>query len=272
MFVGTAGFIVTVVLLLRYHPKTAHALIASIAALVATWAFLVYIIWINPKEVIVHDPPTAEDIEKAAAPIQKQLDAKTQELTTVTTDRDAEKHRAESATQQLDTYQTQFPTLQSNLAAATNERDNLRKSLEETTSLLNATRAQLGPQSPLLGLDDAKRWNIVAIMSPLTKNGPCIAAVASTDGSRSLKVFDELRVALGEAGWALGQASKSFFPPGITIFYGAPSGHGRECALQLKDLLDSLKIDPVTMTLQEDSQELAQCKCIEVVLGKLDRP
>jgi hypothetical protein len=109
-------------------------------------------------------------------------------------------------------------------------------------------------------------------MSPLTKGNPCIAAVASPDGSGSLNVFDELRVPLGDAGWILTQASKSFFPPGVTIFYGAPSGHNRECALQLKDLLDSLKIDPVTMTLQEDSQELAQCKCIEVVLGKLDRP
>ena len=77
---GTVGFIVTVVLLLRYHPKTAHALIASIAALVATWAFLGYVIWTKPKEVIVHDPPTAEDIENAAAPLRKELDTKTKEL------------------------------------------------------------------------------------------------------------------------------------------------------------------------------------------------
>jgi hypothetical protein len=66
--VGTVGFIVTLVLLIRYHPKTVHALIASIAALVATWAFLAYVIWTKPKEVIVHNPPTAEDIAKATTP------------------------------------------------------------------------------------------------------------------------------------------------------------------------------------------------------------
>ena len=266
---GLAGLIGLGLLLIWYRIKIIHALVA---ALVAAGVVLSYVIWTKPKEVIVHDPPTTEDIEKATALIRKELAAKTQELTTVVTDRDAEKQRADSATQQLATYQTKVPTLQSNLSSATNERDNLRKSLEETTSLLNTTRAQLGPKSPLLGLDDAKRWNIVTTMSPLTKSGPCIAAVASTDDSRSLKVFDELRVPLGDAGWVLGQASKSFFPPGITIFYGATRGHDRECALQLKDLLDSLKIDPVTMTLQEDSQELTQCKCIEIVLGKLDRP
>jgi hypothetical protein len=168
--------------------------------------------------------------------------------------------------------QTQLSRLQSELATATNDGEAFKKTADDLANDLNATRAQLGPKSELLGLDDAKRWNIVATMSPLTKGNPCIAAVASPDGSTSLKVFDELRVPLGDAGWILTQAFKSFFPPGMTIFYGAPRGHDRECALQLKDLLDSLKINPVTMTLQEDSQELTQCKCIEVVLGKLDKP
>ena len=213
----------------------------------------------KPKEVIVHDPPTAADIDKATALVRA--------------DRDAEKQRADDAKSlQAAADQTQLSRLQSELATATNDREAFKKTADDLANELNATRAQLGPKSELLGLDDAKRWNIVTTMSPLTKSGPCIAAVASTDDSRSLKVFDELRVPLGDAGWALGQASKSFFPPGITIFYGATRGHDRECALQLKDLLDSLKIDPVTMTLQEDSQELTQCKCIEVVLGKLDRP
>lgn len=113
---------------------------------------------------------------------------------------------------------------------------------------------RLGPKSELLGLDDAKRWNIVATMSPLPKGNPCIAAVASPDGSRSLKVFDELRVPLGDAGWILTQAFKSFFPPGNDDLRWR-AARPRPGA-QLKDLLDSLKIDPVTMTLQEDSQEL----------------
>jgi hypothetical protein len=213
----------------------------------------------KPKEVIVHDPPTAADIDKATALVRA--------------DRDAEKQRADDAKSlQAAADQTQLSRLQSELATATNDREAFKKTADDLANELNATRAQLGPKSELLGLDDAKRWNIVATMSPSPKGNPCIAAVASPDGSRSLKVFDELRVPLGDAGWILTQAFKSFFPPGMTIFYGAPRGHDRECALQLKDLLDSLKIDPVTMTLQEDSQELTQCKCIEVVLGKLDKP
>jgi hypothetical protein len=127
--IGAVGLIVTVVLLIRYRPKTIHALIVTTASLIATWAFLAYVIWTKPKEVIVHDPPTAEDVEKATAPMRA--------------DRDAQRQRADGATQQLVTYQAQLSTLQSNLASATNERDNLRRSLEETTSLLNAARAQL---------------------------------------------------------------------------------------------------------------------------------
>jgi hypothetical protein len=252
---GTVGFIVTVVLLLRYHPKTAHALIASIAALVATWAFLAYVIWTKPKEVIVHDLPTAEDIKEAI---------------------NAEHKRAANAqSQQAAADQTQISKLQSELAAATNRRDNLQRSLEETTSLLNAARAQVGPQSPLLGLDYAKKWNILVAMNLLTKNSPCSAAIASdstNDGQKSIAVFAEAREVLDNSGWTFGQASKSFFPPGITIIAGAPRGHERECALHLKDLLDSLNVGPVTMTIDESSQDLTACKCVEVVLGKLDKP
>jgi hypothetical protein len=158
----------------------------------------------KPKEVIVHDPPTAADIDKATALVRA--------------DRDAEKQRADDAKSlQAAADQTQLSRLQSELATATNDREAFKKTADDLANELNATRAQLGPKSELLGLDDAKRWNIVATMSPLPKGNPCIAAVASPDGSRSLKVFDELRVPLG--GWILTQAFKSFFPPGMTIFY-----------------------------------------------------
>ena len=78
-----AGLSLTVILLLRYRPKTVHALIFTTAALVATCTVFAYVLWFKPKRVIVHDPPTAEDIAKAATPTQKELDAKGQELTTL---------------------------------------------------------------------------------------------------------------------------------------------------------------------------------------------
>ena len=75
---------------------------------------------------------------------------------------------------------------------------------------------------------------------------------------------------LVHAGWIFPLAIKSFLPPGITITTGG--GHEHECALRLTDLLKSLNISPVTMTTDENNQDLIKCQCIEVDLGKLDRP
>lgn len=196
--VGAGGLMAMTILLASYRLKITHALIVAIAALVATWAFLAYDISTKPKEVIVHDAPTTEDIEKATAPIRA--------------DRDAQKQRADNAQlQQAGADQTQISKLQLASATVTNERDNLRRSLEETTSLLNATRAQLGPKSSLLGLDYARKWNILVAMNLLTKNDPCRAAIASdlggtTDGRKSIAVFTEVREIFDNSGWTFGQA------------------------------------------------------------------
>ena len=276
---GAAGLIGLVLLLIWYRVRSVHGLIA---ALVITSIALVYVFWTKPKEVIVHDPPTAEDIKKTTAPIQNELDVKTQELTTVTTDRDAQKKRADSATQQLATYQTQFPTLQSNLAAATNERDNFQRSLEETTSLLNATRARLGPQSPVLKLDDARRWQVVKSMvegMPSSTQQGCIVDQAfdnrnQADYHRSADIWGEVEEPLFFAGWRFTQVSKAFFPPGISITVGAKSGYAHECATRLKDLLDGLNIRPSIMRVDDGAADLTTCsnQCIEVTIGKLDAP
>ena len=109
-----------------YRVKVIHALIA---ALVVISIVLGYVIWTKPKEVIVNDPPTAEDIAKATAPMRA--------------DRDAEKQRADNA--------------QSQQAAA-------KKTVDDLTNELNSARAQLGPRSPIMRLDDARRWQIVKSM------------------------------------------------------------------------------------------------------------
>jgi hypothetical protein len=237
--IGIVG-IIWMVHLLRWHIFTIlHGLLSALAALLVTLISLGYVIWTRP---------TAEDLE-------------------------TEKQRAANAQSQ---DQAEISKLQSAFEAATNERNNLQRSLEETTSLLNAARAQLGPKSPLLGLDSAKKWNVLVAMNLLTKNNPCSADLASldstTDGRKSIAVFKEILEILDNSRWTFDQASKSFFPPGITIIAGAPSGHERECALHLTDLLKSLNISPVTMTIDENDQDLTACKCVEVILGKLDKP
>jgi hypothetical protein len=87
--ISAFGFIVLISRLREYRLTAIHALIASIAALVATWAFLAYVIWTKPKEVIVQDPPTAEDIEKATAPIKSERDIAIKERDTARQELDA---------------------------------------------------------------------------------------------------------------------------------------------------------------------------------------
>ena len=68
-------------LLKWYRFTTLHILISTVIALLVSWAFLAYVIWTKPNEVIVHDPPTAEDIAKATAPIIAERDAQSKSAT-----------------------------------------------------------------------------------------------------------------------------------------------------------------------------------------------
>jgi Tfp pilus assembly protein PilO len=108
------------VLLIWYRLKVIHALIVTIAALVATWVVSAY---------VVATRPTAEDIDTATAPIKAELKS--------------EKQRADNTQLQLGQLQIQLETAEERLTKA---------------------NAQLGPRSPILRLDDARRWQIVKSM------------------------------------------------------------------------------------------------------------
>jgi hypothetical protein len=125
VLVGAVGLVVMAGLVIWYRLKIIHALIVTIAALVGTWGVFAYMLWTKPKEVIVHDPPTAEDIQKATAPMGA--------------DRDAEKQRADNA--------------QSQQAAA-------KKTVDDLTNELNSTRAQLGRGPPFLDwmMPEGGKW------------------------------------------------------------------------------------------------------------------
>jgi hypothetical protein len=90
--VGLGGLLGLGLLLIWYRVKVAHAIIA---ALMTVCIILGYFVLARPEEVITHDPPTAEDLEKATGPIQQKLDAKIEELASVTADRNSEKQRAD---------------------------------------------------------------------------------------------------------------------------------------------------------------------------------
>jgi hypothetical protein len=90
--VGLGGLFGLGLLLIWYRVKVAHAIIA---ALMTVCIILGYFVFTRQKEVIVHDPATAEDIEKATVPIRRQLVTKTQELASVTAEQNSEKQRAD---------------------------------------------------------------------------------------------------------------------------------------------------------------------------------
>jgi hypothetical protein len=244
---GFFGLIAMVHLLNWHRFTTLHGLISVITALLISWIFLGYVLWTKPKEIIVHGPPTATDVENATAHITKALND--------------EKERADNA--------------QSQLAAAS-------KTLDELTKELNSARAQPGPRSPILALEDAQRWRIVKSMIeglPETKQLGCQVLEAfdmrdQADFHRSADVWGEVQVPLFFAGWRFTQVTKAFFPPGVSITVAEKIGYAHECAIHLKELLDEVKIRPSTVTVDEGATELATCndQCIGVTIAKLDTP
>ena len=165
---------------------------------------------------------------------------------------------------------TQLSDAQSQLASAKAERDAyIAKNNSLRFGYLVASR-----KTKVLGIDDSISMNVIRTMRPLTGTEPCKASVAiddKLDARQGADIVKELRDTLELSGWTFGQMSKSFFPLGISIYSGEPSGHRRECALRLKDLLESLNVRPVNLNTDRDA-ELDQCHCIGIIFGKLESP
>jgi hypothetical protein len=241
--VGAGGLIVMAILLIWYRLKVIHALIVTLAALVATLVVFGY---------VVSTRPTAEDIDKATAPIKAELRS--------------EKQLADNTQRQLGQLQTQLETAEERLTKVT---------------------AQLGPPSSILKLDDARRWQIVKSivegMPEATQQG-CGVDVAydrsnQTEYLKSANVWGEVQLPLYFSGWRFPhQILKTFFPPGFSITVGAKTGYAHECAVRLKDLLDQLNIRPSTVVVDVGNTDLQTCnnqftnQCIEMTISKLDTP
>jgi hypothetical protein len=196
---------------------------------------------------VIWTRPRAEDIENATAPIKIELKN--------------EKQRADNTQIQIGQLQTQLETAEGRLAKAS---------------------AQLGPLSPILKLDDARRWQIVKTMvegMPEATQQGCNVDVAydmsnQPEFHKSADVWSEVQLPLFFAGWRFHQIQKTFFPPGFSITVAAKTGYAHECAARLKDLLDQLSIRPSTVVVDQGATDLATCtnQCIQVAIGKLDTP
>jgi hypothetical protein len=186
LLIGTVGLCATVVLLIRYHPKTTHALIVTAVALLATWAFIAYVISTKPKEI-------AEGIEKATAPMNVELKN--------------EKQRATNAEMEMGQLQTQLEIAEQRLAKAT---------------------SQFGPQSPILRLNDARRYQIIKSMvtgMPTVTRQGCDVGQAfemstQQEYPKNANVWGEVQEPLYFAGWRFHQIPKAVFSPGISITVG----------------------------------------------------
>jgi hypothetical protein len=176
----------------------------------------------------------------------------------------------------------------------TKERDDLQRQLYSTKNEIGGLRDQLNKnihsqqseKSPLVGLDDSRRFQIIKALTdgmPGDKPG-CNVIQAFPPMSPNSAVFQNTAGTWGEvqqplfyAGWRFFGGSNAFIPPGISIVVGAQSGHNYECGLRLKELLDGLGVHPVSLRVDVDSSELAACRsqykldeCIEVTVGELE--
>jgi hypothetical protein len=195
-----------------------------------------------PFSTVFHDPPTAGDIAKATAPIQTELD------------------RAES-----------------NLVAMVKSRDALQR---QNDALHQNFQASDLPKSPILGLDDAKRYQLIKALRDATHGAnnavPCHAMVHSKPNSKwAVDVWPELSDVMTYASWAIegGRTPKTYFPVGITLSSAEDTGTGFNCAFRLSELLVGMNL-PTTLRDKQVTPDLIACEkenpshgCVEIVVG-----
>jgi hypothetical protein len=159
--------------------------------------------------------------------------------------------------------------------------DQMRAERDSLSRERDALRAAVLPKSPWLHLDDAKYWQLLTTLkNSMAGVNSCDVTLeyniqqSTPDVKRTGEIWGEVQPILAYAGWNLTQSnSRAIFPPGITIFVG-DGGRPSACASHLKELLDGLNIGPVRVLSSETTPILQGCQnaCIEVSLGKLERP
>ena len=156
-----------------------------------------------------------------------------------------------------------------NAATVTKERDELRA--QQQSSL---------PKSPI-GLDDAKRFQLIRALHDATANGVNGRAICHTmvqekpNAKWAENVWADLAVILNYSGWLIEgtRTVKTYLPSGVTLSITKDSGDGFNCAFRLSELLVGLKI-PTALRDNQVTPDLIACEkenpthgCIEIVVG-----
>jgi hypothetical protein len=162
-------------------------------------------------------------------------------------------------------------TVVSQLAAAVKERDELK-------AQVNSLQAQSSapPKTPILGLDDEKRWQLVKAIEDLDvyqSNRIKCPAIHSIDSQNKLagQLFEEFYPMIY---YSWGAMEQGFQPPphqpfGITLLTGTDTGIPFACASHLAGLLQNVLPVPVSLKVNQVSDNLAKCHnaCVEIRYG-----
>ncbi|MCA1428880.1 MULTISPECIES: hypothetical protein [unclassified Bradyrhizobium] len=158
----------------------------------------------------------------------------------------------------------------------------LERRYQESLRQLNSVpkSATPSPASNFFGLDDAKRWHISNILHSQTANvgsgKHCEGRLFSKPNDNSAQqLTNEIPPLLRLGSWHLegGRNSKSAFPDGVTINVGQDTGPAFTCAYRLSEVLDNMKLKPVTLKVNMATPDLVECKeCVEVIFGTIKRP
>jgi hypothetical protein len=267
---------------LKAHPEnrliiTLHAVATDARWWIATVVFFLSFIALSPyveqhrwpfssvPVATFPSPPTQDMVPRAdfenlkaeSAVAQAQLDSTKRELET-----------ARQAKAQLDTKTQQLEDAKREILSLQSQRDAQREEIRQLTL----------PKSTLLGLDDAKRFQLVKALRDATilQAHPieCHSMGHLNQNSRCAQnIWAEISPILYYAGWQNegGRTPKTFFPPGVTLSSSKETGGGFTCAFRLSELLLGMHIQTSLRTNQV-SPDLIACEnenheCVEIIIG-----
>lgn len=117
------------------------------------------------------------------------------------------------------------------------------------TQELNTARSKVMTKSTVLGLDDAKRFQLVKALRDSTINpqtGPvtCHTMLHLRPNTQwGAMIWDEMASFLSVAGWQLegGRTPETYYPAGVALSTSKDSGEGFNCAFRLSEILSDLQ-------------------------------
>jgi hypothetical protein len=164
------------------------------------------------------------------------------------------------------------------------------KARDESSQELNALRSKLPQRSPLLGIDDATKWQLVRSLQDAAVNSQGNNRIVchtiesiDTENKGAMELFSEFTELLARS-WRVNEwlsadhsgfmSSQGSPPPpnqpfGITFLVAGHSGDAFACANHAVGILQNVLQVPISLRVDQASDNLAKCnnQCIEIRYG-----